>query len=338
MKRINYLLVVLTVLSFAMACKNVNYKKAKSDLLYKIFPSGSKDSTAKAGDWVKLNFTMKINDSVLQTSYGKAPVYVQVTLSPEAAYNPIELLPLVKSGDSGVTVALTDTLFARKLAQESPVFKKGGRLTTTFKVLGVFRNDSSYLADKQREEEKDRPRMMKEQAEEMAKRQKLDEEEMEKTKKERNDQQLKEIEGWEKTGQVAKELKEMERWLAAKKINAQKTGKGTYVFIQQQGTGPAVELGKYVNIKYTGKVLANDSIFQTSTYAIKLGTNPVIRGWDEGLQLFKQGGKGTLYIPGFLGWGNSPGPGGKPFAPVIFDVEVLEVSDKPIAQQPPPQQ
>lgn len=281
---------------------------------------------------------MKINDSVLQTSYGKAPVYVQVTLSPDAAYNPVELLPLVKRGDSGVTVALTDTLFKRNLAQENAVFKKGGRVTTTFKILDVFRNENSYMADKQKEDEKDKPRRMKEQAEQMAKAQQQEEEEMEKTKKERDEQQLKEIEQWEKSGQVGKELKEMERWLAAKKITAQKTGKGTYVYIEQQGTGPAVEPGKYVNIKYTGKVLATDSAFQSATYAIKLGTSPVVRGWTEGLQLFKQGGKGTLYIPGFLAWATNPGPAGKAFAPVLFDVEVLEVSDKPIAQQPPPQQ
>jgi FKBP-type peptidyl-prolyl cis-trans isomerase len=172
------------------------------------------------------------------------------------------------------------------------------------------------------EMEKDKPRQMKEQEERMAK-----------VQKEQEAQQLQEIEAMEKSGEASKEIKEMERWLAAKKIKAQKTGKGTYVVIQQQGTGPAAELGKYVNIKYTGKILANDSAFQSNSYAFKLGTT-VIRGWTEGLQLFKQGGKGTLYIPGFLAYGASPGPAGKPFAPLTFDVEVLEVSDKPIEAQP----
>ena len=61
----------------------------------------------------------------------------------------------------------------------------------------------------------------------------------------------------------------------------------------------------------------------------------LIRGWNEGLVLFKKGGKGTLYIPGFLAYGADPnGPARKPFAPLIFDVEILEVSDKPISQIP----
>jgi FKBP-type peptidyl-prolyl cis-trans isomerase len=137
--------------------------------------------------------------------------------------------------------------------------------------------------------------------------------------------------------EIAKGLKDMDTWLAAKKINAQRTGKGTYVHIDEPGTGPAVEIGKYVNVKYTGKVLETDSTFQSSTYDIKLGTDPVIQGWLEGLQLFKQGGKGTIYIPGFLAYGQNPGPAGKPYAPLLFDVEILQVSDQPINQPAAPQ-
>ena len=86
----------------------------------------------------------------------------------------------------------------------------------------------------------------------------------------------------------------------------------------------------------SGKVLATESVFQAWAYAFKLGTDPVVMGWTEGLQLFKQGGKGTLYIPGFLAYGENPGPAGKPFASLIFDVEILQISDEPIAQDPPP--
>ena len=335
MKRVNYLWATIIALTFAGACKNVNYKKAKSGLLYKIFPSNNKDSVAKPGNWVKLHFTMKRNDSVLQTTYGKMPAYAQVTLSPEAAYNPIELLPLTKKGDSVVAVAIADTLFAKNMLQEGPTFRKGDRITTSFRVLEVFRSDSSYQADAKIEQDKDMPRQMKEQEERMAKQQEQQEKEFERTKKDRDEQQLKDIENLEKSGEVNKELKAMESWLAAKKISAQKTGKGTYVHIDQPGTGPAVEFGKYVNVKYTGKVLETDSVFQSSSYALKLGTFPVIRGWNEGLVLFKKGGKGTLYIPGFLAYGADPnGPARKPFAPLIFDVEILEVSDKPISQMP----
>jgi len=330
MKRINYLFVMLATLSFATACKNVDYKKAKSGLLYKIFPSDSKDSIAKPGDWVKLHFTMKRNDSVLQTTYGKMPIYAQATSQPEVAYNPTELLVMVKNGDSAVSVALADTLFKRGMLPENAVYKKGDRLVTTFKVLGVFRNDSTYQADRRAEMKKDWPRIMKEQEEQVIK-----QEEQNKAAWEQQREQLtKEMEKHEKSGEAAKEMKEMERWLAAKKIDARKTGHGTFVHVQEQGTGPAVEKGKYVNVKYTGKVLATDSVFQSSVYAVKLGVNPLIQGWDEGLLQLREGGKGTLYIPGFVAYGENPGPAGKPFAALIFDVEILKVSDRPIIEMP----
>ncbi|HET6995914.1 MAG TPA: FKBP-type peptidyl-prolyl cis-trans isomerase [Chitinophagaceae bacterium] len=318
MKRVNYLLLVPVALCFMVSCKNVNYKKTKSGLLYKIFPSDSKDSVAKPGNWVKLHYVTKVKDSVLQTSYGRMPYYGQVSERAEGAYNPIEILSLVKKGDSAVTVELTDTLFKRNLLPEDSFFKKGDRLITSFRVLEVFRSDSAYQADEKIEREKDMPRAMKERQEQM---------------KKMIDAQMKQ---YEQSGEAEKEIKEMQAWLAAKKITATKTGYGTFVHIDQPGTGAPVELGKYVKVKYTGKVLATDSVFQAWAYAFKLGVDPVVQGWTEGLQLFRQGGKGTLYIPGFVAYGRDPGPARQPFASLIFDVEILEVSDKEIAQDPPP--
>jgi FKBP-type peptidyl-prolyl cis-trans isomerase FkpA len=102
------------------------------------------------------------------------------------------------------------------------------------------------------------------------------------------------------------------------------------VYIQDKGTGPDAAWGKYVKVKYTGKVLTTDSVFQSSVYPLRLGVDGVIMGWQEGLKLFRKGGKGTLYIPGFLAYGKDNGPAGKPYAPLIFDIEMLDVSDEPI--------
>jgi hypothetical protein len=64
----------------------------------------------------------------------------------------------------------------------------------------------------------------------------------------------------------------------------------------------------------------------------------VIQGWDEGLRFFKQGGKGTLYIPFYLGYGPQGRPeGGKPYETLVFDVVVDSVKDAP-PPAPQPQQ
>jgi peptidylprolyl isomerase len=58
--------------------------------------------------------------------------------------------------------------------------------------------------------------------------------------------------------------------------------------------------------------------------------NRVIPGWTEGVQLMKQGGKSRLWIPEELAYKGRPGA---PQGMLVFDVELLEVIDRP---EPPP--
>jgi len=320
MKKTKFVLITMISLSLMIACNKMTYRKTKSGLIYNIFPSSGKDSLMKVGEYAKFNFITKLNDSVIYTSYGKLPGYAKLLPAETPAYNLLEILPMMKKGDSAVTIQIVDTLL-KKGAQVPPTAKKGDRMTLTVKILDVFSSDSLAMKDYNMENEKDRPRQMKEQ-----------EAEMEKMKKERMEQLAKEETELEKSGEIQKELQAMEKYLASKKINAQKTGKGTYVYIKDPGNGAAAAAGKYVKVKYTGYHLDTDSVFQSNEYAFQLGVGGVIAGWDEGLQLFKQGGKGVLYIPGFLAYSKNPPPNSpfKPFEPLKFDVEVLEVSDSPI--------
>jgi FKBP-type peptidyl-prolyl cis-trans isomerase len=95
------------------------------------------------------------------------------------------------------------------------------------------------------------------------------------------------------------------------------------------------EAGKKLAVKYTGKIFPSGKVFESNMdgsrppYDLVLGTASVIPGWDEGLAYFKKGGKGTLYIPFFQAYGDRPGPGGQPHESLIFDVEVVDVTDAP---------
>jgi len=314
-KNIFLLLVSATVLIIA-GCSSMDYKKTKSGLLYKIIQSGnSKDSVAKENQYLKFNFTTKLNDSVLQSSYGKLPGYSVVPPAAQANYSPDEIFGMVRKGDSAVTVMLVDTLLKRGLANQlPPTVKKGDRIMTTFKVLEVFRTRELVTADYDAEMKKDLPRQQKEMAEQMAK-----------EKAFRDEQAAKDEEEMRKSGEIDRELKAMESYLATKKISAQKTGKGTFVLVKESGNGPSINLGDTVSVKYTGRILANDSVFQADSYTFPIGTRAVIPGWDEGIMVFKKGGKGTLFIPGFLAYGKAARPPFKAFEALIFDVEVLDV-------------
>nr|WP_086425838.1 FKBP-type peptidyl-prolyl cis-trans isomerase [Nitrospira cf. moscoviensis SBR1015] len=99
---------------------------------------------------------------------------------------------------------------------------------------------------------------------------------------------------------------------------------------QVVGTGDTAVAGKNVNVHYTGW-LENGKKFDSSVdrgqpFSFPLGAGRVIKGWDEGVQGMKVGGKRKLTIPSDLGYG-SRGAGGviPPNATLIFDVELLGV-------------
>lgn len=317
MKKIVHSLLFLSATFFFVACSNFEYWKSKSGLLYKIFPASGTDSIAGEGDWVKLHFVQRINDSVISSTFGKMPIYARASNGPDASYSPIELLNKLKKGDSATVVLFVDSMFRKGVIEKlPPTLKITDRIIYDFKILEVFRDDSLFRADEARERELDAPRMKKEK-----------EEQMEKMRAEMMEKRRVEEEEMEKSGEAAKGIQAMETYLASKNItNAQKLGKGTFVLVNNEGTGAKVATGKFVKVEYVGSLVRNDSIFERGTLEKKLGRGEVISGMEEGLEAFKEGGSGTLYIPGFRAYGKSH-PRFQPFEPMKFDVKVLSVSD-----------
>jgi len=140
----------------------------------------------------------------------------------------------------------------------------------------------------------------------------------------------------EMVGEKQREIKAVEDYLAQNNIKAEKTEKGTYVVVNAAGDGAQVDSGKQISVRYTGKLLPSGKVFESNMtgpgnepYKFVVGQAQIIQGWDDGLRKFKKGGKGTLYIPAFLAYDQSPGPGHKPYENLIFDVEVVDVTDAP---------
>jgi hypothetical protein len=96
------------------------------------------------------------------------------------------------------------------------------------------------------------------------------------------------------------------------------------------GNGPSPQRGQTVTVNYTG-TLENGKKFDSSLdhgkpYSFRLGLDPVIKGWEEGLLSMKVGGKRKLIIPSRLGYGPTGAPPNiPPNATLLFDVELLDV-------------
>jgi peptidylprolyl isomerase len=96
------------------------------------------------------------------------------------------------------------------------------------------------------------------------------------------------------------------------------------------GTGESPKSGQTVSVHYTG-TLENGTKFDSSfdrgqPYTFRLGVDPVIQGWVEGLSTMKAGGKRRLIIPAKLAYGAAGRPGIPPNATLLFEIELVSVS------------
>jgi len=103
------------------------------------------------------------------------------------------------------------------------------------------------------------------------------------------------------------------------------------------GEGREAEKGLTISVHYTGWIydsIKNDkkgdkfdsSLDRREPFSFVLGVGQVIKGWDEGFDGMKIGGKRTILIPADMGYG-SRGAGNAipPNADLIFEVELLEI-------------
>jgi FKBP-type peptidyl-prolyl cis-trans isomerase FkpA len=95
------------------------------------------------------------------------------------------------------------------------------------------------------------------------------------------------------------------------------------------GTGAEAKAGQSVTVHYTGW-LTDGKKFDSSKdrkdpFVFPLGAGRVIKGWDEGVQGMKVGGKRKLTIPPGIGYGpRGAGSVIPPNATLVFEVELLK--------------
>jgi FKBP-type peptidyl-prolyl cis-trans isomerase len=200
---------------------------------------------------------------------------------------------------------MIDTFMKRNPEGFPPQFKKGDRVMTYLKILGVFSNDSLVRLDS------------------------------EKGRKALALTESAEVEKYLSDKKITTQKTPSGAFLEI--INpgsGNLADTGNYVSVNYTGTSWS---GKRFDSN-------TDSTFQhVGVYSYVAGTGRMIQGFDEAVLFLKKGGKGKVYIPSLLGYGGQPNsPFIKPYEHLIFDIELVDIKDKapeqPVMPQPPTQQ
>lgn len=104
-----------------------------------------------------------------------------------------------------------------------------------------------------------------------------------------------------------------------------KTNSGLHYIINEEGTGVKPNINSNVTVAYKGYLTDGNVFDKSSSEGATFALNGLIKGWQEGLQLFKEGSKGVLMLPSALGYGTQ-GSGKIPEnAVIIFDIHLIEI-------------
>ena len=119
------------------------------------------------------------------------------------------------------------------------------------------------------------------------------------------------------------------KYIADKSLTVKKTEGGISYIIEKEGVGELPNDGDIVNVHYTGTLLDgtkfDSSLDRNTPFSFPLGEGKVIQGWDQGIKLFKKGGKGKLIIPSPLAYGSRAMPPSIPAnAVLVFEIELLD--------------
>lgn len=275
-------------------CSKVKYKKTKGGMAYQLF-RGKDTQLIREGDFIKIELTQKVRDSVYFTTVGAMPQYQQIT-GQQMPYDISELWTSLHVGDSIVATQLIDTFMKRNPQNIPAQLKKGDKIMTYVKVLAVFKTDSLARAD------------------------------YDYMNKNWIVGEIKTIENFLAEKKITAQKTPSGAFV---EIINPGTGNlidsGKYVSVKYTGTSWS---GK----KFDSNV--DSSFGHTDLLSFTVGVGAMVKGFDESLKSMRLGTKAKVYIPSILAYGGNPTtPLIKPFENIWFEIEVVDVKDK--APAPP---
>ena len=280
------------------------YQKTPSGLSYKIVKGGSNEKL-KQGQFVKFNIEYKVppKDSILTSSFGHIPAYLVVDTARPSKHSFLEIITQCAVGDKIDFVMSVDTLKKLGMIEYNNIFHARDMIKGRVEILKVFTKQEEATADLQKEMDTEK----------------------------------------------AAEIKTIQAFTAKAGIKTQSTASGSLVEIENAGDAVKADSGKVAKLLYKGSLIGGKTFDSNmvknspnnqllSVNIGSAGTGAVIKGLDEGLRFFGKGGKGKIYIPAMLGYGQNGQPPVIPaYSNLVFEIEVVDVTTAaPPAPTPQP--
>ncbi len=303
----------------APAASNFSYKTINPQLKYAFIINKPTTPNPKEGDLVMLNMQAVTNNrlmySTAQAFKGKPATFG--VAKPAFQGDLIEAISLMTPGDSMVCLVDAVALFKGSKTKLPDFIKPGDKIQYFIKLVSI--------KPKEQVQKEQQEAFMKQMKEQQAKRKA------------------------EEAKQLIKDDQILKAYFAKNHITPTKTASGLYYTIKEEGVGEKAAAGDSVTMNYTGTLLdgtkfdsnTDTAFHHTQPFQFVLGRGAVIKGWDEGVALFKTGAKAVFYIPSPLAYGAQARPGGganpkgiPANSILIFDVALL--SSKHPAPPPAP--
>ncbi|MEX1188908.1 MAG: FKBP-type peptidyl-prolyl cis-trans isomerase [Bacteroidia bacterium] len=289
--------------SILTSCTDSNgFKKTDSGLSYKFHINNEDGKTPQKGDILYTHMALSLQndtgDSLLFDSntfpdYPGGIKFIQLS-DPLFKGDIMEGLPMMHIGDSASFIVSADSFFlvSNKMDALPPGVKEGQKLLFNIALVDI-------------------------QSEEVT---------MQKLKELRSEMGMKNKQEADKL--MAEEQPAIDSYIQRKNISTKPTSTGLYFIETEKGNGPQAKAGQQVTLHYTG-YLINGKKFDSSfdrdqPFTFTLGKGEVIGGWDEGVAMMHVGGSATFIIPSELGYGSNGSGAIPPFAPLLFEVQLIK--------------
>lgn len=285
-------LVFIVITISLLACQRNIWKSStkgmsvygKQEFWYKLITDDSKKAKPLVGEQVRINYTLQKGDTILDNSFGREKP-ILVQL-PAAQYDNFftKALKLMGAGDS-LLVKLPAQAAGDLLGQYGAEFQPDELVTFTYRLYWI------------------------------------------KNIKQLNNEIQEEAVRIENIRKTMKENVSKFSTPAFKK-ELSKTASGLRYTILEKGEGKAAQQGKNVDVHYmcflTDGTEVQNSYQLMNPMSFLLGSQQVIDGWSEGVELLNVGGKAILFIPPHLAYGEVGVEGIiPPHATMIFYIELL---------------